>query len=315
MLNKFSIKVIPIIIGMFCFVAAFAQNKPVILPAEFSNHVRLADSLMMAGNYSQAANNYRKAFTNYNGKGPVPDRLNAARAYAISGQSDDAIATLQLLCETQRFFDHSLLQKDKAFEGLRSDPRFDQALKCIRASQEKHAPKYNPELRDQLLSLIKTDQDARRAFEIAVKNKKALNDVAARMHTIDSANTAFVSDLLDKHGWPDKYTVDFTGCNALFLIIQHAPLETQKKYLPMLQQAAKTLDIPPPNLALLSDRISVRENGTQLYGTQITISPSGEKLPFPITDEAGVNKRRKEIGLPPLEDYLKMLGIHYVPKQ
>lgn len=318
MFHIFSNKVIPTIFGTFCCVAALAQNKPVILPEDFSKHVRVADSLMTAGNYALAADNYRKAFSDYKWKGPVPDRLNAARAYAYTGQNESALAALQLLCETERFFDYPSILKDKAFEGLRNDPRFKQVLQCIRASQQKHAPKFNPELRDQLLALKKEDQEVRSALDAVIKRNApatAINEISTRMLATDSANIAFVADMLDHKGWPDKFTVDFTGCDAIFLIIQHAPLETQKKYLPMIQQAAKTLDIPPPNLALLTDRISVRENGTQLYGTQITMGPSGEKIPFPITDEAGVNKRRKAIGLPPLEDYLKMLGITYVPKQ
>lgn len=33
----------------------------------------------------------------------------------------------------------------------------------------------------------------------------------------------------------------------------------------------------------------------------------------PIKDEENVDKRRKEMGLIPLKDYLKMFGIDYVP--
>ena len=50
----------------------------------------------------------------------------------------------------------------------------------------------------------------------------------------------------------------------------------------------------------------------QLYGTQLWKSPKTMKLELlPIQDERNVNKRRAEIGLEPLENYLRPLGIDY----
>ena len=60
------------------------------------------------------------------------------------------------------------------------------------------------------------------------------------------------------------------------------------------------------NLALLTDRVLLAEGKKQLYGTQFTFV-NGKLKPHPIQDEANVDKRRAEAGLPPLAEYAKML--------
>ena len=59
-------------------------------------------------------------------------------------------------------------------------------------------------------------------------------------------------------------------------------------------------------VALMTDRLLVqKEKKKQLYGTQL-IAKDGKLVPQPIEDEANVDRRRKELGMPPLADYLKM---------
>jgi Family of unknown function (DUF6624) len=58
----------------------------------------------------------------------------------------------------------------------------------------------------------------------------------------------------------------------------------------------------------MTDRLLIlREKKKQLYGTQL-VSKDGKLAPEPIEDEANVDKRRKELGMPPLANYLKMVN-------
>src|SRR5436190_12861202 len=51
---------------------------------------------------------------------------------------------------------------------------------------------------------------------------------------IDSTNLAKVSSIIDKHGWLGKSQIGNRANYTLWLVIQHADLKTQEKYLPLM---------------------------------------------------------------------------------
>jgi hypothetical protein len=71
-------------------------------------------------------------------------------------------------------------------------------------------------------------------------------------------------------------------------------------------------DANKADLALLEDRILVREGKPQLYGTQFQSAMT--LTLYPIQDEARLELRRREMGLPPMEDYLKRMRELYQAK-
>ena len=64
------------------------------------------------------------------------------------------------------------------------------------------------------------------------------------------------------------------------------------------------------DIAYLADRVLCGAGKKQKYGTQVTLK-EGEFTPKPIEDEEHVDERRKELGLEPLADYLKMIARVY----
>jgi hypothetical protein len=83
---------------------------------------------------------------------------------------------------------------------------------------------------------------------------------------------------------------------AVWLVFQHNSLEQQEKFLPQLEEAVRNGDIAPMYLAMLKDRIDVREGRPQKYGTQ-----RGQDGLCPLLDDTRVNEWRKEVGLLPIE--------------
>lgn len=68
--------------------------------------------------------------------------------------------------------------------------------------------------------------------------------------------------------------------------------------------------------ALMYDRVQISQDKPQLYGSQVRYNEATKKNEFfPIEDEANVNKRRAEMGMPPIESYAEFFGIKYVPKK
>lgn len=169
--------------------------------------------------------------------------------------------------------------------------------------------KVNKTLAAKMDSIYQEDQKYR--LELAKLEKlgvpkKQLDSLRKIVSSKDSANLIFVTQLIDKHGWLGPQDVGFQGTQALFLVIQHADLKTQKKYYPLITQAEKEGNILSSNVAILEDRIAVREGRTQPYGSQGTYDAINKKnLVYPLRDLRNLDSLRKSRGLPPMKEYKK----------
>lgn len=139
------------------------------------------------------------------------------------------------------------------------------------------------------------------------------NDSVAFIQFIDSTNLLQVESLITRYGWLGINFVGARGNNTIFLVIQHADLATQEKYLPLLQQSVDAGESRPADLALLQDRVLMRQGKKQIYGSQVVFNKRGEQEFYPIEDEKNVDIRRKKVGLQPIEEYAKYFGIEYTP--
>jgi len=98
---------------------------------------------------------------------------------------------------------------------------------------------------------------------------------------------------------------------AAFLIVQHMPKDYtpfMKKYLSLMKNDLENIN--PLNYAQLVDRVRIYEGKKQLYGTQFT-SINGKKDTYKlykIYNSKEVDKRRKEIGLEPLKEYIEKIS-------
>jgi hypothetical protein len=173
------------------------------------------------------------------------------------------------------------------------------------------------ELRKELLRRAAEDQEAREQFMEWERHKpaadpkadKAADAPAARkMREIDRRNTEWMKGIVDRHGWPGKSLVGAEGARAAFLLVQHADHDRpfQKRCLALLAEAVKKGEAAGAHLAYLTDRVRVGDKRKQVYGTQCR-TVDGKVVVEPIEDEANVDRRRKEVGLPPLAEYLKQV--------
>lgn len=140
-----------------------------------------------------------------------------------------------------------------------------------------------------------------------------LNSLWDTIKYYDSLNLLKVTKILDTYGWLKTALIGSKANDALFLVIQHSNINTMEKYLSMMKEAVKNGNAKGSSLALLIDRIEMYHGRKQIYGSQIQgNNVDGYKI-YPIEDEKNVNKRRAEMGLVPLEDYVKKYwGINYV---
>lgn len=175
-----------------------------------------------------------------------------------------------------------------------------------------------PALRGELERMHESDQKLRGELEEVEKKhgyeSKQVQELWERQNKIDAANQRRVEEIFAKHGWPSPAKVGETASSAAFLIVQHAPLEYQEKYFPLLAKAVERGELRKSSFALLEDRILMRKGKPQIYGSQLTLDPETQKLKLhPIEDEERVDERRKAVGLPPLAEYMKHFGLEYRP--
>ena len=162
---------------------------------------------------------------------------------------------------------------------------------------------YDLALKETLENIFERDQYNRLLWSQAVKNHPGDTErnerLARKALMTDSLNLILVDEILSQHGFPRKEQVGDFGNQAVWLVFQHADLDYQKRFLPQLESAVSRGDIAPVFLALLRDRIDVREGRPQRYGTQI--NDKGNLAP--LLDASRVNQWRQEVGLPPIEQF------------
>ena len=142
------------------------------------------------------------------------------------------------------------------------------------------------------------------------RNSKEMKMQWKKISDADNSNVKVVAKILDERGWLGADIVGDKGNQTLFLVIQHADIEIQEKYIPMFRDAVKKGNGRASSLALMEDRVALRRGGKQIYGSQVFTDNKTDKMYFgPIEDPENVDARRAEVGLQPLNDYAAVIWI------
>jgi hypothetical protein len=165
-----------------------------------------------------------------------------------------------------------------------------------------------------ILDSVYTDDQKTRKGIVELINKEGMKSDTVKkrldeMNHLDSINLVKIEKILDEYGWLGFDKVGRMGALTIFLVIQHSPLAVQQKYLPMMREAVKNKQAIAANLALLEDRVALREGRKQIYGSQIASDSTGRTFLQPLEDPDHVDERRSSVGLGPLAEYLKEFGI------
>lgn len=127
---------------------------------------------------------------------------------------------------------------------------------------------------------------------------------------IDHQNLEIIVSFIEKCGIPTLEEINDLEMAAIWAVLQHAPARYQSMYIPDLEKAANRGDIGWGKIALMKDRALMYEGKPQVYGSQV----SGDEL-YNLFEPEYVNQRRAEIGMEPLEDYLKRFEIEFTVDQ
>ncbi len=282
--------------------------------AVYNEWKRKAEQLYMTGDFLASARAYDQAFAALDGKGLLDDRYNAACSWSLAGRPDSAFYHLFRLAEKANYTNLGHLTTDPDLQPIHQDERWQQLISRVEANKKAAEAKLDPVLAPMLDSVFQQDQAGRQMIAEVERRygagSKQMDSLWRSIQFHDSVNQEKVIAVLETRGWLGSDLVGAEGSQALFLVIQHADLPVQEKYLPMMREAVRAGKASGSSLALLEDRVALRKGGRQRYGSQIGLDPeTGEKYLSPLEDPDQVDQRRAEVGLGPLSDYLLNFGL------
>lgn len=172
------------------------------------------------------------------------------------------------------------------------------------------------EITKQLLTIDELDQRYRNQIEETIarfgSDSKESKTLFKNMKTTDSLNLIQVAAIIDKYGWLGSDKIGSQANTTLFMVIQHSELSDQIKYLPLMREAVKKGNAKASSLALLEDRVALKQGKRQIYGSQISWNmQTNESFVAPLEDPDTVDQRRAEVGLPSLQTYLAEMDMKW----
>lgn len=161
------------------------------------------------------------------------------------------------------------------FERLLGTP-FEKTVRLL-AQQQAEALGINFDLKIKLDRIHYLDQKYRQMMDSMLyehpKDSPLYKAFVVEWLRCDSANLAQIEEIIEAYGFPGKSLVGKDGARTVWLVIQHAPLEKQEQYFPLLTDAAEKGEMDKGDWAYLFDRINMRNKRPQVYGSQVISDP------------------------------------------
>jgi hypothetical protein len=283
---------------------------------EYKLFVSKADSFYQVKDYKNSAQEYQNAFDSNEGKAFPNDRYNAACSFALSGNVEKAFYHLfySAVNPNIKYSNYHHITNDPDLNSLHHNVLWERLLNEVRLNKEELEKDLDKPLASILEAIYQDDQTYRQQVgEVEKKYGRESDEMKAHwklIHEKDSVNLIKVKKILDERGWLGPKIIGNEGNSTLFLVIQHADLETQEKYLPMMREAVSKGNAKASSLALLEDRVALRKGQKQIYGSQIgRDQETGEYYVLPLIDPDNVDQRRAKVGLGTIQDYISNWGM------
>ncbi|MBB3799982.1 hypothetical protein FHR47_000207 [Xanthomonas arboricola] len=240
------------------------------------------------------------------GELPQNGELLRAECLAAAKQTDEAIRYLEEEIPRGRISIDDLRSKDRpGLNRLRKTDGWPALLAKAERISAQQQTALNLQLRQELLARVEKDQHAQNAA-ITAGGKPA--DWASIVPVMRE-NTEWLKQVVATQGWPGRRLVGEDGAKAAWTLIQHSDADPafQAQVLPLMEAALARQDVAPDDVALLTDRVLRAQGKPQRYGTQFQTGADGYMSLQPTEDEAGLDARRRSMGLPPMDQYKEML--------
>ncbi|WP_314408698.1 DUF6624 domain-containing protein [Streptomyces kroppenstedtii] len=125
--------------------------------------------------------------------------------------------------------------------------------------------------------------------------------------TCRESNAEALRAIVRRHAWPTAALVGAPASTAALMILLHAPdLAFQVACRDLIAQAVADGRCPAPHHAYIADHCAVELGQPQFYGTRIDPLTC---CPYPVRRPEGLDERRRDVGLAPLDEQLRTLRL------
>lgn len=183
-------------------------------------------------------------------------------------------------------------------------------------------PAADPAIRAELIDRGERDQ-AMRSADVGAMSQEERRAFFTEAGEVGEANVAFLKEVIADEGWPTAERYGEEAADEAFLIVQHADDDPafQAECLPLLEKEAQRGHVPMDQVAYLTDRVRVKQDRPQVYGTQYyvrqnergrVVADENGNLTYllPIVEEPGsLDERRAEAGLGPWTEYDQRMAV------
>ncbi|MDR1199818.1 MAG: hypothetical protein LBK94_12545 [Prevotellaceae bacterium] len=300
-------KIILTLLTILLVNSTFSQSRE-----RYSELINDAVKLHADKEYLNAGCKFSEAFDTYSPYAQVGDRYKAACAWALANQADSAFVQLFYIVHLEDFSDLNIID-DADLSSLHPDERWNFIIDIVKGNYEKTG-KLDRALSAKLDSIYREDRLYRLEIDEMEqkygRNSKEVQELFSIMNKKNADNVVEVTKILDKRGWLGPDIIGERGSKTLFLVMQRADVQTQENYFHVMEKAVQKGDADPADLALLEDRIALKQGKPQIYGSQIGIDiKTGKYYVIPIEDPYNVDERRIKVGLGKYKDYLSIFGL------
>lgn len=135
----------------------------------------------------------------------------------------------------------------------------------------------------------------------------SLVSVSEEVERIDDENLVIVEDVLQQ-GLPAGLSAD--SYNTIWIVIDHASIEKQEEYLPIVEQMSAEGLIPIDKYAILLDRVAMRQKRPQRYGSQVLQFGQADAVKsyvWPVENPMVLDSLRSSVGMSPIADYVNQI--------
>ena len=298
---------------MFCTAAASDGKITPVIQQQYLLHINKAKLFSADSLYQKACDEYEIAF--HLRKDYALDLFACAYTYDKLNDMERTMKYLKLSIEGGFDLEYEWVNNPAYLTNLKKANRhlpLSQFDECKKAFYQKMNMDYYLKLeklvaQDQVIRKIKKSDFAQ------ITDTKAKNML---MGIVDSTNMVELKALIEKYGYPQYSSAGFMGEMNVFILLLHGLNDGENDslhwayYQPLILKEVKDGNVMPDHYAYLYDRIiSKSAKGKECYGTQFTVNSNGTYGVVPIYDIENVDIRRREIGLPTLEDAFKLSGL------
>jgi len=160
----------------------------------------------------------------------------------------------------------------------------------------------NETVRADLLAMFEVDDDLRSQL-VSAQNPDTAN--LRKLLESEMEHSARLRAILEEHGWPGVDMAGSDGAASAWTLLKHGDVDLKELGLRLIEESNEP-GVAASEIATMTDEVLVERGKPQLYGTQLMMSHGG-LMQHPVDDPDSVDVRRERVGLPPMEEYMRMI--------